>query len=1346
MPPRRSSRSGAPQSRPNAKRSTGRPPDDEETFDVHSVDDSSDDHPPPRPRAAPAKAAHARPSKAAPAARSGTRRPPPPSNAEVVDLSISDTASQAGSSASAAPKHPVEDQDDDDDDEMTMIEFEDVDVPAQHQQDHDSDEEAGLEMEDVDIDVGPQQPVTPSAEDELRDMYAAAYQEALNRDEGDGSGYPDDDDPDAGGDEGARLPIFKDGKGQHRGIEISIGTRGKKQDDKSEAAKKRAETMPTARDRQSRINAHKLYVLSILAFARIRNKWCNDDSLRDHLAQAVPDYMITKFKAIHPKKVPEQRERVRMFESFITELAKWWAGRFRLDPRMTAKAALRQPNQDIATGVLPPPGSRIDGWIVESAADREKRHRKERQDRLKKEADGQASIASSSRKGKGKAVNGSVQPSAAGKSAHKHMEITLFMPGTVVRPVFLYLLPPAEAIGSPADLLSRAEARSGSRETSAQLFCALCRSLGIPARLVVSVQPMPWSVGASKLANTAAPEPKANKGKAKAKSRLPTKTARFTTKPDDELTSDDEDFDGNDAQSSRSARSTRSTPRSKGSRVLTVESDSSLSDLSGVEEVESPKNRAARANQRAERDNENLARKAVMSAVKSPGSRRRAQYDEGIDSGATSDRSAASGTSAASSPSSRQAKGRAKVKAKNSSKGDGGGSDAGEDAEGADGGGDGDYRPAKWRNLDAPLKVEPKAKLRRNKPKALKPTELAPEDDSDVEPVDLQAPPTVWVEVFSKPFQKWITVDPVRSVVRAAGSRWMEPSPTDKQNKLVYVVAMEEDGYARDVTPRYTNKLNSRVARLRPPTRSKNEDDWWAKTARAIHRPQRLDRDAMEDIELNESASREAMPTSVAGYKDHPVYFLEKHLKRDEVVYPRNRIATFQGMDVFRRSNVLTLRSSRQWFNEGRVVKDNEVALKWVKSRGYTLANKRAEEQAKAEGREAPNEGLYAEFQTELYVPPPIVDGKIPTNSFGNIDLFVPSMLPKGAAHIPFSGVAKIAKKLGISYAEAITGFEFRKHRGMPKITGIVVPIEHEQTVLDAYWEHEHLAAERESTKRQERAIKAWKKLLNGLRIAKRVREQYGNGSKAVKGSAAGTSTAHGHGDAELSTWRRDDGSVGGDGAGGGFLLDDEEEEEQAERPRLLAPSAPSSVERRGGGMEEMEVDAEEIATTSSPPPLATAIAMQAEADEIDDEEQEAPRPRRTGPIVSHDSLIQAESRAPSATSAPPPPPTTTAKKRGRPTAAAAAAKPRGRPRKASAQRGTKRSRRQAADDDDDDDGEEEEEEDARGPPAKQRASTTATTRTGTRRSSRRSAVAATSKRGVYTEPASDDDDDDDEE
>ena len=112
----------------------------------------------------------------------------------------------------------------------------------------------------------------------------------------------------------------------------------------------------------------------------------------------------------------------------------------------------------------------------------------------------------------------------------------------------------------------------------------------------------------------------------------------------------------------------------------------------------------------------------------------------------------------------------------------------------------------------------------------------------------------------------------------------------------------------------------------------------------------------------------------------------------------------------------------------GRSVKEGNQPLKMVKVRAVTLQKKRAVEMAIAdagEGADADSvqQGLYAEWQTSLYIAGPIVDvskriscpnipladryicrllqGKVPKNDFGNIDLYVPSMLPEGGVHIP---------------------------------------------------------------------------------------------------------------------------------------------------------------------------------------------------------------------------------------------------------------------------------------------------------------------------------------------------------
>ncbi|ODN81917.1 hypothetical protein L202_02261 [Cryptococcus amylolentus CBS 6039] len=351
-------------------------------------------------------------------------------------------------------------------------------------------------------------------------------------------------------------------------------------------------------------------------------------------------------------------------------------------------------------------------------------------------------------------------------------------------------------------------------------------------------------------------------------------------------------------------------------------------------------------------------------------------------------------------------------------------------------------------------------------------------------------PPVFWAEIFSRPDQRWIPVDPVRGVIRK--KQHYEPTSDSGPVRMLYVVAFEEDGYARDVTLRYTKNFYAKTSKLRPPTRP-DEADWWSQSVMGfLRRPYRLNRDDLEDAELEMSQESEKMPQHMSGFKDHPIYVLKRHLRQTQVLPANtNPIGHFKGEPVFRRSSVLEVKTPENWLRSGRITKPNQDPLKWIKQRAVTLEKRRRMELAKEQGEEM-EQGLYAEWQTEVYVPPAIVDGVIPRNSFGNIDLYAPTMLPVGAVHLPYKGIAKVAKSLNISYAEAVTGFEFKKQRAVPTLSGIVVAAENKQLVLEAYEESTAAAEERERVKREEKALKRWVKLVNGLRVRLRLREEYG--------------------------------------------------------------------------------------------------------------------------------------------------------------------------------------------------------------------------------------------------------------
>ena len=100
--------------------------------------------------------------------------------------------------------------------------------------------------------------------------------------------------------------------------------------------------------------------------------------------------------------------------------------------------------------------------------------------------------------------------------------------------------------------------------------------------------------------------------------------------------------------------------------------------------------------------------------------------------------------------------------------------------------------------------------------------------------------------------------------------------------------------------------------------------------------------------------------------------------------------------------------------------------------------------------------------------------------------------------HIPLRKTLTICKRLGIDYAEAVTGFEFGNKRAVPVIQGVVVATGNEKLVIDEWVKDEEERKRKEDGKRERVALASWRKFLMGLRIVERVRDRYsGNASDA---------------------------------------------------------------------------------------------------------------------------------------------------------------------------------------------------------------------------------------------------------
>ena len=513
--------------------------------------------------------------------------------------------------------------------------------------------------------------------------------------------------------------------------------------------------------------------------------------------------------------------------------------------------------------------------------------------------------------------------------------------------------------------------------------------------------------------------------------------------------------------------------------------------------------------------------------------------------------------------------------------------------------------------------------------------------------------PIYWTEVASPVTHQIIPVDPlvlknpVATTPELQAAFEPRGAKAEKAKQVIcYVIAYSPDKSAKDVTTRYLRRRTwpgktkgYRMPAEKIPVPGKKgkffEYDWFRVIFRIYQRPhsQRTPVDDIEDTQDLTPNQPEKKPTkegdTLQSLRASTEFVLERFLRREEALRPGSKpvraFTTGKGAkakneDIYRRADVVKCLSAESWHKEGRQVKVGEAPLKRVPIRAVTLLRKREVDELERETGEKPKQGLYAKYQTEYIIPPPIENGIIPKNDYGNIDCFVPSMVPRGAVHIPWSGTVRICKKLGVDYAEAVTGFEFGSKMAVPVIEGVVVAEENEGLVTDAWMADEAEKRKREQLKAEKRILQTWRKFLFGLRIAERVREEYGGAMErdyeADEVNPFVKQGRHGNRERQEDTLHEEDEDLAD--RGGGFLLPGEddgddgglvvERQEQDTRPRLESYSIDirdSDDEGEDGGdvdgIENAKADEEDSSSVEelSPPPV-----------EVPDSEEDYYQPR----------------------------------------------------------------------------------------------------------------------------------------
>uniref|UniRef100_A0A0N5AJM6 Rad4 domain-containing protein n=1 Tax=Syphacia muris TaxID=451379 RepID=A0A0N5AJM6_9BILA len=295
-----------------------------------------------------------------------------------------------------------------------------------------------------------------------------------------------------------------------------------------------------------------------------------------------------------------------------------------------------------------------------------------------------------------------------------------------------------------------------------------------------------------------------------------------------------------------------------------------------------------------------------------------------------------------------------------------------------------------------------------------------------------------WIEFWDETTEQWICVDPWTKEVD-------RPETIEKLVTLPihYVIAVDNDFGVRDVTARYASKyLYSEVRHLRV------DQKWWDATLK-LFRSKKRSRNRLEDVAIHDRLMSQPMPLNISDFKSHPLYVLKKDLLKFEAIYPPDQppIGKVRNVEVYPRSCVYHLDGAANWIKKARSIKPGEEPYKIVKARPDIRIPK----------DERPTDktlGLYGYWQTEPFVPPKVINGRIPRNEHGNLYLYKRSMLPEGCAYLQLDGIYGVARRLGFECVPCVVGWEFHKNGNHPIIDGCAV-LEKDEAKLREAWSQE---------------------------------------------------------------------------------------------------------------------------------------------------------------------------------------------------------------------------------------------------------------------------------------------------
>ncbi|KAK2652472.1 hypothetical protein Ddye_012328 [Dipteronia dyeriana] len=385
--------------------------------------------------------------------------------------------------------------------------------------------------------------------------------------------------------------------------------------------------------------------------------------------------------------------------------------------------------------------------------------------------------------------------------------------------------------------------------------------------------------------------------------------------------------------------------------------------------------------------------------------------------------------------------------------------------------------------------------------------------------------PLYWAEVYCNAENltgRWVHVDAANAIID--GEQKVEAAAAACKTSLRYVVAFAGCG-AKDVTRRYCMKwykiAPKRVnsvwwdAVLAPLRNSEsgvigsshdgpcysNQNDFSkhinlpGNSVPNVHSSVAI-RNSLEDMELETRALTEPLPTNQQAYKNHQLYAIERWLNKHQIIHPKGPILGFcSGHPVYPRTCMQTLKTKERWLREALQVRADEHPVKVIKNTAKLKKVRVSEVEDCEEVDSKGNIELYGKWQLEPLCLPRAVNGIVPRNERGQVDVWSEKCLPPGTVHLRRPRIFFVAKRLEIDYAPAMVGFEFRNGRSAPVFDGIVVCAEFKDILLEAYAEEEERRQAGEKKRKEAQAISRWYQLLSAIVTRQKLNNCYGKGS-----------------------------------------------------------------------------------------------------------------------------------------------------------------------------------------------------------------------------------------------------------